>query len=279
MKKYIQNKNLKVLIVTLIILLVMSVLSLGENSVVSSAINGFTKGFFQISALATASADTASYEELKVENEKLRQENAELREQLADYYDTKSENERLWNYYDLKKENPTYQIQPASVIKRDTNDDFYSFTLDIGSSEDVSVNDPVITENGLVGWVCQVDLTTCKVKTILSPDTKAGAIDKLSGDSGIISGSTSLCDQNLTSLNKLAENNKIKVGDMIVTSGTGGVYPGNLIIGKVKEIKFNSYDTSRYAVIEPYEDIHTITAAAVITDFGTKGEVKQSDEE
>lgn len=273
MRNILHNKNLKVLSITLVILTVMSVLSLGGNSVITSAVNGFFKGLFQVTASATASADTPTYDELLQENETLKQENAELREQLADYYDVKEENEKLREYYDLKKENPSYKIQPATVIRRDTNDDFYSFTLDIGSSQGVSVNDPVITENGLVGWVSQVDLGTCKVKTILSPDTKAGAVDKQSGDTGIVSGSTSLCDDNLTGFTKIAENNKIKEGDMIVTSGTGGVYPGNLIIGKVKEIKFNSYDTSRYAVIEPYEDIRTITSAAVITEFDTQGEI------
>ena len=273
MRNILHNKNLKVLSITLVILTVMSVLSLGGNSVITSAVNGFFKGLFQVTASATASADTPTYDELLQENETLKQENAELREQLADYYDVKEENEKLREYYDLKKENLSYKIQPATVIRRDTNDDFYSFTLDIGSSQGVSVNDPVITENGLVGWVSQVDLGTCKVKTILSPDTKAGAVDKQSGDTGIVSGSTSLCDDNLTGFTKIAENNKIKEGDMIVTSGTGGVYPGNLIIGKVKEIKFNSYDTSRYAVIEPYEDIRTITSAAVITEFDTQGEV------
>lgn len=273
MRNILHNKNLKVLSITLVILTVMSVLSLGGNSVITSAVNGFFKGLFQVTASATASADTPTYDELLQENETLKQENAELREQLADYYDVKEENEKLREYYDLKKENPSYKIQPATVIRRDTNDDFYSFTLDIGSSQGVSVNDSVITENGLVGWVSQVDLGTCKVKTILSPDTKAGAVDKQSGDTGIVSGSTSLCDDNLTGFTKIAENNKIKEGDMIVTSGTGGVYPGNLIIGKVKEIKFNSYDTSRYAVIEPYEDIRTITSAAVITEFDTQGEV------
>ena len=274
--KRIDNKSIKPLIITLVILCLAAVLSLGENSVIPSAVNAFTNGLFSVTANATASADTASYDDLKTENEKLRKENAELREQLADYYDVKQENAKLWKYYDLKKQNPSYKIQPATVIMRDANDDFYSFTLDIGTSSGVSVNNPVITENGLVGWVCKVDLTTCKVKTILSPDTKAGAVDKQSNDSGIISGSASLCDDNLTSLTKIEENNKIKVGDMIVTSGTGGVYPGNLIIGKVKEIKYNSYDTSRYAIVEPYEDIRKITSAAVITDFDTKGEVKST---
>lgn len=272
--KRIDNKRFKPLIITLVILIAAAVLSLGENSVIPSAVNAFTNGLFSVTASATASADTASYDDLKTENEKLRQENAELRKQLADYYDVKQENAKLWKYYDLKKQNPSYKIQPAAVIMRDANDDFYSFTLDIGTSSGVSVNNPVITENGLVGWVYKADLTTCKVKTILSPDTKAGAVDKQSNDSGIISGSASLSDNNLTSLTKLEENNKIKQGDMIVTSGTGGIYPGNLIIGKVKEIKFNSYDASRYAVVEPYEDIRRITSAAVITDFDTKGEVK-----
>ncbi|MDD6987993.1 rod shape-determining protein MreC [Ruminococcus sp.] len=272
--KRIKNKNLKPLIITLVILCVAAVLSLDENSVIPSAVNAFTNGIFSVTANATASTDSASYDDLKAENEKLKKENAELREQLADYYDVKQENEKLWKYYDLKKQNPSYKIQPATVIMRDANDDFYSFTLDIGTSSGVAVNNPVITENGLVGWVYKADLTTCKVKTILSPDTKAGAVDKQSGDSGIISGSASLCDDNLTSLTKIEENNKIKEGDMIVTSGTGGIYPGNLIIGKVKEIKYNSYDTSRYAIVEPYEDIRKITSAAVITDFDTKGEVK-----
>ena len=186
--RHFQNKNFRVLVLTLIIILVISVMSLGNNSVVSTALNGAFKGLFQLSASATASADSVDVQTLKEENEKLRQENAELREQLADYYDTKAENERLRKYYDLKKENPSYKIQPANIIRRDTNDDFYSFTLDIGSADGVGVNNAVITENGLVGWVYKVDAVTCKVKTILSPDTKAGAVDKQSGDSGIVSG-------------------------------------------------------------------------------------------
>lgn len=276
--KSLKNKNFKILIITLSIISVLSVLSIGENSVISGGINAAMRGLFQVSAYAVSSADSPSYDELAEENSKLKAENAQLREQLVDYIDTRAENERLWRFYELKKENPSYDIKPANVIKRDTNDDFYSFTLDIGSIVGVSVNDPVITENGLVGWVSQVDMATCRVKTVLSPDTKAGVLDKISGDSGILSGTAVLCDKKLTSMGKLAEYNKIKEGDLVVTSGSGGVYPANLVVGRVRELRFNSYDASRCAIIEPIEDVSSITAAAVITDFSNKGEVKRTDE-
>ncbi len=275
----INDKNLKALIITLIIISLMSVLSLEENSFVSSGINAVTKGLFQVPAAAAASLDSASSEEIKAELERLESENAELRNQLSDYLETKRENEKLKKLLDIKKDNPSYKMTPANVIKRDVNDDFYSFTLDEGTSRGISVNNPVITENGLVGWVCQADASTCKVKTILSPDTKAGAADKQSGDNGIINGSAALCEKNKTSMTTLAENNKIKKGDMIVTSGDGGVYPGGLLIGEVESVEFNSYDASRYAVIKPYEDVRYITSAAVITDFGTKGKVKGNEKQ
>lgn len=275
MKMKLHNKNFKALLITLSIIIVLSIFSSFGGSVVSSAVSFLTKGLFQVTALAAASPDTPSAQELEKENARLRQENAELREQLVDYYDVKAENDRLNSYYGLKKQNPSYEIVPASVIMRDANDDFYSFTLDAGSTLGVKVNDPVITENGLVGWVYRVDAVSCKVKTILSPDTKAAALDKQSSDSAVVSGSAGLCDDNLTRLDKLAENHRVKQGDIIVTSGTGGVYPPNLIIGKVRETGFNKYDSSRYAIIEPYEDIRRVTAAAVITDFDTKGKVER----
>lgn len=272
------NKNLRVLVITLIILMVTGVFSRAENSLVSSGINSVFKGLFQLTAGAAAGIGEPDREELAAEVESLRRENAELREKLADYLDVKAENEKLWKYYELKKTNPSYTIVPANVIRRDVNDDFYSFTLDAGTSVGVAVNAPVITDIGLVGWVCQADAAACKVKTILSPDTKAGVVGKQSGDSGILSGSVTLSDQNLTGMNQLAEDNKLKKGDMIVTSGTGGVYPSGLPVGEVQSIEFNKYDASRCAVIKPYEDVRRITSAAVITGFGDKGRVVKTDE-
>ena len=91
-----RNRSLRVLIVTLAIVTVLGVLSQSENSLLSAGINAVSAWMFRLTASATSSVDSASKEELQAEVEVLRRENATLREQLADYLDVKSENEKLW---------------------------------------------------------------------------------------------------------------------------------------------------------------------------------------
>lgn len=220
-------------------------------------------------------ANKKSYDELLEENEALNSEIAELRTQLVDYYDVKQENARLWRYYDLKRDYPQYELLPATVIRRDPSDDFYAFTINQGSNDGVSVGDPVVTEKGLVGWVSAVDASTSRVKTILSPDAKVGAIDTVSRDSGIVTGNVLFADQNLTTMTKISALNTMEQGDIIITSGISGIYPASIIIGEVTEIRFDEYDTSKYAVIKPYEDITSVIDVVVITNFEGKGEVSE----
>lgn len=273
MRDFLSTKSAKILIATLVIILVVAILGATGNPWVSSAFNFVTKGLSSVTANMTEGQK--SYDELKAENEKLKQEAADLRTQLVDYFDIKSENARLWKYYKLKKTNPDFEIMPASVIRRDTNESFYSFTIGAGSTAGISVQDPVITENGVIGFVSSVNATSSKVTTILSPDMQAGAVDKKTGESGVVSGNAVLSDENRTSFSKIDANAKVKKGDIIVTSGIGGVYPANLILGEVTEIRYDDYDATKYAVIKPYENIKTVTDVVVLTDFKNKGEIKK----
>ena len=273
----IKTKNFKILIVTLIVIIMcIGVSSIFNTSVISSAVGYITTGMQRVSATVTDGENKKSYSELEAENEQLKKEVASLRTQLADYKDVKDENARLWKYYGLKKENSGYDFVPASVIRRDPGDMFYSFTIDRGTGEGISVNDPVVTENGLVGYISEVSTNSCKVTTILSPDLSAGAKDVKSKDTGVITGDADYSDQNLVTMKKLAENNKIKEGDQISTTGIGGMYPENISVGKVKEVKYDSFDTSLYAVIEPYEDIQNVSDVVVITSFDGQGEIEES---
>ncbi len=247
-----------------------------ENNLIASIVNGITLPMSEVSAAVTKEAVKPDYDELYKENEELKAELSELRTQLADYYNVKQENERLWRYYDLKAENPQYDILPATVVRRDPNDDFYSFTLDKGKTNDVAVGDPVVTENGIIGWVYEVDAYTAKVKTILSPDAKVGVIDTVTRDSGVVSGNVLYADKNLTTMTRISALNQLKEGDIVTTTGISGIYPSGLIVGEVKEIAFDEYDTSMYAVISPFEDIRTVIDVVVITSFEGQGEISQS---
>ncbi len=273
MRDFLSTKSAKILIATLAVIIVVAILGATGNPWVSSAFNVITKGLSAVTANLTQGHK--DYDELKAENEKLKQQAADLRTQLVDYYDIKSENARLWKYYKLKKTNPDYEIMPASVIRRDTNEAFYSFTIDAGSSSGISVRDPVITENGVIGFINSVNATSSKVTTILSPDLQAGAVDKKTGESGVVSGSAVLGEENKTAFSKIDANAKVKKGDIIVTSGIGGVYPADLILGEVTDIRYDDYDAAKYAVVRPYEDIKSVTDVVVLTDFKNKGEIKK----
>jgi len=273
MRDFLSTKSAKILIATLAVIIVLAILGATGNPWVSSAFNFLTKGLSSVSSNITE--NQKSYDELKAENESLRKKIADLRTQLVDYSDIKDENARLWKYYKLKKTNPDFEIFPASVIRRDTNEEFYSFTIDAGSNSGISALDPVITENGVIGFIKSVNATSSKVTTILSPDFQAGALDKKSGESGVVSGSAISGEDNKTTFTKIDANAKVKKGDIIVTSGIGGVYPANLILGEVTAIKYNEYDAAKYAVVKPYEDIKEVTDVVVLTDFKNKGEIKK----
>ena len=62
-------------------------------------------------------------------------------------------------------------------------------------------------------------------------------------------------------------------GDIITSSGASGIYPKGIPLGEVIEIGYDTYDTSYYAVIEPYDNIDKVTDVAVVTDFDGQGEI------
>lgn len=92
-------------------------------------------------------------------------------------------------------------------------------------------------------------------------------------------GTADLSDKNQTALKLVDENNKIKKGDLITTLGTGGVYPESLIIGRVASVEQDMFDSSPYAVIEPYENIKSVESVAVITDFSGRGEINAKNQQ
>jgi len=280
LKKILASRSFKVMIVLVTFFLIVALISAGN-----SFVNNFLTSYLltPVQRLTTAGTDSAgkaltppkSREELEEENSRLMEENRRLNDMLVNYYDIRRENEELEKFYNIKRENRDFTVLTATVIGRDANENFYGFTLDRGSSDGVKMNDAVMTENGLVGWVSELAPKSCKVTTILSPDAGIGALDKRTNEGGIITGSALLADNGLTRLINLSAQHTMQKDDMIVTSGYGGVFPKDIKIGKLKEITLDDYTGMPTAVIEPFEDIRNVTAAVIVTDFGSKGEIDE----
>ena len=209
-------------------------------------------------------------EKLNIKNAELETEISELRKKLADYEQAVSENEFYKNYLDIKDANPSFNFMAATLISRDKEDPYKGFIINKGSVNGVSAHDPVITNEGLVGYIGEVGLTTSKVVTVLSAELTAGALDNRTSDSGVLSGSAELASEGLTKFYNLSRSCNIAVGDYVVTSGEG-IFPKGLLIGTVQTIGSDKYNTSIYANVKPFADIDGIRGVMVITEFEGQG--------
>lgn len=201
------------------------------------------------------------------ENQELKAEIAELRRQLVDYESAVTENERLREILELKEQSPDIQFQDAGVIGRDPSDQFGAFTIDKGTVYGISVWDPVVTGDGLVGYISSVGPTYAKVTTILSPETNVGAMEIKSKTTGNITGSIELAEKGWTWMELLPKDTEMKIGGLVVTAGTSGYYPQGLVIGTVKEIRLSESGITKTAEIQPAADIEGAKHVFVLTDF------------
>lgn len=279
MKDFFHSNSFKLLIAVIFILFGLMLFTASNGSSIVSNLLGFVSTPMQKvstvvtnNAAATAQSVTRSNQELLAENAALKSQVDELNKKLVQYYTYQQENAQLRKFLELKNENKDFKPVSAAVIGRDPNDVFYDFQIDKGTLAGVSVNDPVITEGGVVGWISSVSSSYSRVTTILSPDTKISAIDKVNRDSGVISSSIKLADSGIVKLGYLAANTTVKVGDMIVTNGLGGVYPRDLPIGTVTKVGNEPYDVSLYAEIKPFVDVKNVRDVMVITSFEGQGQ-------
>ena len=210
---------------------------------------------------------------LMLENARLTEELNELRKQVAENGELANENAFLKDYLGIKDSHPDFEFLPATLISRDNDDPYGSFVINKGSAKGISLHDPVITESGLIGYVTEVGLFSCKVTTILNPQLALGAVDSRTGDSGIVMGNLALSKDGMCQFANLSRSCSVAVGDYVVTS-CEGIFPEGLLIGSIDEIGSNEYNTSIHASIKPFVDTKDISNVMVITHFEGQGGIE-----
>lgn len=210
-------------------------------------------------------------DDLKNEIENLKKENADLQTALGQISLAKAENDELRGLLALDDAFPEHELAFGEVIARDPSNWHSSFTIDIGSADGVAVNQPVLSHNKtLVGRVCEVGTTWAKVATVFDPEHSVGAVISRSGEYGIVEGNSEAAADGNCILSYLSKKSDIIVGDIVMTSGLGGVFPDGIVIGTVKEIKAGTDGTSMMAVIVPEAEIESLRAVCIIQNPATK---------
>lgn len=209
-----------------------------------------------------------SIDDVMDRNEQLEAENAELRQQMVDYDRIKAENDAYKALARIQDTNSEASYVSAFVIGRDPLDEFGGFTLDQGSTDGVAVNDAIISDRGhLLGVVVEVDATSCKVMTILHPSFNAAGVISRTRENGIITGSADYAADGQCVLTNLDRTTEARKGDQVITTGLGGVFPANLLVGTVQEVVPEQSGKSSSAVILPGADPRTVKHVFIVTEY------------
>ena len=209
-----------------------------------------------------------SIDDVMDRNEQLEAENAELRQQMVDYDRIKAENDAYKALARIQDTNSEASYVSAFVIGRDPLDEFGGFTLDQGSTDGVAVNDAIISDRGyLLGVVVEVDATSCKVMTMLHPSFSAAGVISRTRENGIITGSADYAADGQCVLTNLERATETKMGDQVITTGLGGVFPPDLLVGTVQKVEPEVSGKSSIAVVRPGADPRTVKHVCVVTDY------------
>ncbi len=198
------------------------------------------------------------------ENKALKQEIQRLREKNMHDDELAAENNQLRAILKYKHEHQQLQLLPAVVVARDASTWINNVVVNRGTSDGVRENMPVITPDGLVGYIIKVYGNYSIVELITDPRIVVGAMVQRhqSRVAGLVEGDPS---GNMTvRMFNIPRTADVIKGDSIVTSGLGGIYPQGIAIGTVQDIYNNPGGLLKYAILKPAVDFQTLENVAII---------------
>ena len=281
MRDFFKGFKFKIIICIFAVVLgvvIYAAVSGGFSTVPETVISTITKPFVIASnAVSQWVEDTidkfTNADRYKTENEELRNKLNEQYKQIIDLENVKNENDQLKQILKIKEENADFEFSPpCNIIARNTNDAYAGFTIDRGSDDGISLYDPVMTSNGLIGMVCEIAPNYAKVATILSDEINVGVMTFDSKVTGILDNDIKNANEGNCLMSYITKDSGIKDGE-IVKSVAGVVFPGNLLVGTISKVYDDENGLSVHAVIKPAVDVRTVTDCVVITSFKGQGVV------
>lgn len=209
------------------------------------------------------------YKKLKTvlkENKKLKSNIDKLLSIEAENKELKKELKELKKELNIDKVLSEYTYLNATVISRNTNLWYNTLTIDKGSNNGIKKGMVVINSTGLIGKIVNVSSYSSDVKLITAPDTKNKISVTINNGESYLTGLINNYDYKTgyLEIEGISNTDKVSIGDLVYTSGLGGVYPSGILIGTVTEITTDIYDLSKIINVTPSAEFKNINYVTVL---------------
>lgn len=216
--------------------------------------------FQAIQTLINEPADVAS---LRQRNAELEAEIASLQVQIIELQQQVSETEVLSTLVDFARSRPENRYVASAVIGRDYSPFFQYIIINRGSDHGLRRGMPVVTQQGLVGQISAVSPVASRVQLINDIGSMINVIIQPAEAEAVLEGQIT----GELSLEMIPQDVNIQPGDLIITSGLGGNYPPNLVVGQVSTIRSRDFDLFQSASVQPAVDFRQLDIVLVIINF------------
>ena len=227
----------------------------------------FQKGINAVgTALDGATAGIQDKQKLVKEKKKLQKKVDELTAENSRLTQSISELERLQELYQLDQDYSQYDKVAANVISMDTGNWFANFTINKGTKDGVQKDCNVIAGSGLVGIVTEAGSNWATVRSIIDDSSNVSAMTVSTDDTCVIEGDLELIDEGKLRFSQLYDReDKVSVGERIVTSNISEKYVEGLFIGYVSEIELDTNNLTKTGTIVTPVDFQHLKDVFVIT--------------
>jgi rod shape-determining protein MreC len=200
---------------------------------------------------------------LRQQNAALQNEVAQLESQVLELQQQLSETDILYALLDFARTEPENKYVAAAVIGRDPSPFLRYIIIDHGSDDGIRYGMPVVTQQGLVGKVDAVTATAARVQLI----TDSGSVVNITLKNAKVTGQVAGSVTGDLSLAMVSTTTTISEGDLALTSGLGGSFPANIVVGQILAPSKGENDLFQSASVQPVVDFTNLQAVLVITNF------------
>ena len=216
--------------------------------------------FQAVRGFLEAPQDTAR---LRQENQELQAEVSRLEAEMISLNQQLSETRILSALVDFARVQPENHYVAASIIGRDPSPFLQYLIVNRGSDDSIRRGMPVVTNQGLVGRISRVTAGASTIQLITDPGTVVNVRIEPSRAEAVLRGSLT----GEVSLDMIPQSAEVKPGDLVLTSGLGGDYPPNILIGQVTGVRSRDFDLFQTASVQPVVDFSQLEIILVITNF------------